>query len=277
MVPQYLSPTTFSAIFVALIGILMMATSPVSAQNSAVDPDLTCKFRHTVHAVDSFDDLPAMVQEFLRTHTPPEHRFIRAAEYEGKWYIANDTRDKEYPRSIFGFVLPDGPTKLSVLLSANYDQGRFCQSVDDALDGRQEIPSAPSEDISCVFHHAVQDVASFDQMPVPIVRIVEAHSGALAKRDTYFNHIDVVSPGDEQYPYHRFIRGGRSGERWFLAFESGGYEYEKTVVFFALRGAERPPKVLLHFGYYDPMNLCEAVDSTLAGKTPQRTYIDRRW
>ena len=139
-------------------------------------------------------------------------------------------------------------------------------TTETAIAADRTAPPSPTSDFICTFRHPIREVGSVPEMPASIAKRVETRLGDLAARGAYYHHTDVFEKGDEG-PAHRFIRAGHFGGQWFLAFESGGYAYEKTLVFFALSSTYATPKVLLHFSYYS-MNLCEAVDSTLAGKVP---------
>src|SRR5690242_14458894 len=51
---------------------------------------------------------------------------------------------------------------------------------------------------------------------------IQRQFGRMAPRDGNFNISDALGPGQENWPFTRFIQGGRSGTRWYVWYEYGG-------------------------------------------------------
>jgi hypothetical protein len=141
--------------------------------------------------------------------------------------------------------------------------------------GQSQALPTPQADVSCRFRHAVTDIASFDELPEPIVKLTlrrmrgtgnsTTSAEEIAPRGGLFDPDDVVD-FNHPLPMRRFIRAGHDGDRWFLAYEHGGISYEKIVVVYAFNG-HATPRVVAHYDYdgrWDP-DLCQLTDRLLDG------------
>jgi hypothetical protein len=139
----------------------------------------------------------------------------------------------------------------------------------------EQAPPTPREDVSCRFQHAVTDIASFDELPEPIVKLTlrrmrgggssTTSAEEIAPRGSDFNRTDVID-SDNWVPTRRFIRAGRAGDRWFLSYEHGGVGYAKILVVYAFNG-RNAPRVVAHYLYDDHWDgdVCKLTDRLLDG------------
>src|ERR1051325_1733365 len=137
------------------------------------------------------------------------------------------------------------------------------------LGGADWVPATPIGDLACVFHHPVVDVDTFRRLPRPIVKFMLAQfppdeilvmKGGMAERGELFNMSDAIT--DRNAPTARFIRGGRSGHRWFLMYEHGGRPYFKNGAVFSLKKGETVPHLIGQAAYEDE-NPCLLTDQIL--------------
>jgi hypothetical protein len=68
---------------------------------------------------------------------------------------------------------------------------------------------------------------------------------AMAPRDGNFNIGDALDEETVNWPFHRFIQGGRSGTRWYVWYEYGGIAYGvRAEIFHLPKGADKPEVIL---------------------------------
>jgi hypothetical protein len=130
-----------------------------------------------------------------------------------------------------------------------------------------------SPDLACKFDHAVNDVASFDVLPKPVTDFLRPRLGEMAKRGEYFNATDVVM---KPAPSRRFIRAGRSGDKWFLWYEHGGIAYNRNIVVLSWRPGDAAAILIAHTAYSGE-SPCRQTDAILEGHIPPHTGRDDWW
>ena len=69
--------------------------------------------------------------------------------------------------------------------------------------------------------------------------------GRMAPRDGNFNISDAIGPGQENWPFTRFIQGGRSGTRWYVWYEYGGIAYGIEAKIIDLPVRDHTPRLIL--------------------------------
>jgi hypothetical protein len=123
-------------------------------------------------------------------------------------------------------------------------------------------PAAPPDpNWTCHLRHEATYVRSLKNLPPEIQASLKAAAGAMADRGEFFNAGDAISrPG----PFNRFIRGGRSGSRWFVWYEHGGFAYWHQIVIFDM---ELVNHLVVNTQARAP-DLCAETDRLLDGKKP---------
>lgn len=112
--------------------------------------------------------------------------------------------------------------------------------------------------MSCTFRHSVRDVDSLKGLPPSIRAYLQKNADSMADRGEFFNVTDsIVRPG----PGRRFIRGGESGGKWFVAYETGGIAYYRTVLLLENKGEV----IKQDASQFYSGSLCLAVDNLLDG------------
>jgi len=90
----------------------------------------------------------------------------------------------------------------------------------------QGVVSAPSQP-QCAVSFATRFVDRFSDLPEAI-RSDLLRSGQVVEPGEPFNDTDAIL--DPNLPNRRFIRGGRSGEKWFVWLEHGGFDRHFDVL-----------------------------------------------
>jgi hypothetical protein len=130
------------------------------------------------------------------------------------------------------------------------------------------IPPTPQADLDCRFAAAVADVPTLRDLPPPIESAVfralnagfAKTSEAIAHRGAMFNATDRPQ---EDLPGRRFIRAGRSGDKWFVWYEQGNGVYSKNLLVFVL-GADDSARLIARASYGHE-NPCLLTEPFLAG------------
>ena len=119
----------------------------------------------------------------------------------------------------------------------------------------------------CTFDPAVQHFQSIKQMPEPLSELLLGKFGGpapgIASRDEEFNVSDVIS--DASIPQRRVLDAGRTGDRWFLWYEHGGYVYRQHLVLLEFHLGDREPKVVANMTDLRG-DFCERTKRRLSGK-----------
>jgi hypothetical protein len=110
----------------------------------------------------------------------------------------------------------------------------------------------PSPNIPCTIPgDGAQTYSSLDAM-APEIKAELARQGgdpsgqhiAMAPRDGNFNIGDALDGQTVNWPFHRFIQGGRWGTRWYVWYEYGGIAYGTRAEIFELPPGASAPRVI---------------------------------
>jgi hypothetical protein len=140
----------------------MFAASSAFADD--VSADLACKFRHPVKEVDSLGKVPPPIAAFIRSKTgemaergeyfnatdviekpAPMHRFIRAGESSGLWFVWFEHGGIAYSKNIAVLALKSGERAPHLIAHIGYFNENPCSLTDAVLDGHAPRPGAQSD------------------------------------------------------------------------------------------------------------------------------------
>jgi hypothetical protein len=140
----------------------MVAAS--SAIGDDVSVDLACKFWHPVKEVDALGKMPPPIAAFILAKTgamaargeyfnatdviekpAPMHRFIRAGESGGLWFIWFEHGGIAYSKNIAVLGLKPGESAPHLIAHIGYFNQNPCSLTDAVLDGHPPAPSAQSD------------------------------------------------------------------------------------------------------------------------------------
>jgi len=121
----------------------------------------------------------------------------------------------------------------------------------------------PSPNIPCTLPgEDTQTYSSLDTM-APEIKVELARQFGdptgrhikMAARDEDFNVTDAIGPGQETWPFQRFVQGGRSGTRWYVWYEYGGIVYGLHTAIWDLPANAAAPLLILSTSL--PSGICE--------------------
>ena len=129
----------------------------------------------------------------------------------------------------------------------------------------QSAAAAPQQP-QCAVSFATRFVDRFAELPEAI-RADLTKDGKVAEPGEPFNDTDDIL--DPNLPQRRFIRGGRSGDKWFVWLDHGGFDHHFDVF-----GYRQVWEKADRFRWYRAAELqgepCVAINAFLAGVwTPQ--------
>jgi len=121
-----------------------------------------------------------------------------------------------------------------------------------ACSGCANAANNPSPNIPCTLPGAdAQTFLSIDVMAPEIKAALARQFGdptgqriAMAPRDGNFNIGDALDEETVNWPFHRFIQGGRWGDRWYVWYEYGGIAYGVRAEIFDLPKQASAPQML---------------------------------